>query len=765
MSDKFFRFLIKGMAFLYYYIARPKRSFSSYIPPSGKLLDHSDLFNMMDASLDMWLTTGRFDDLFCAEFSRFLGVKHTLTVNSGSSANLLAFSALTSHKLGDKRLFAGDEVIAVAAGFPTSVTPILQYGLVPVFIDCELGTYNIKASDIEAAITPKTKAIFLAHTLGNPFDLSVILDLCERYHLWLIEDSCDALGATYKGKKVGTFGHIGTYSFYPAHHITMGEGGAVVTNDTKLHKIMLSFRDWGRDCWCPSGKDNTCQNRFGMSVGRLPKGYDHKYTYSHIGFNLKITDWQAAIGLSQIQKLPFFLKERTRNARFLYEKLKVLETYFILPEVSTDSVSAWFGFPISVRADAPFSKQDLVEFLEANGVGTRQLFSGNLLRHPMILNSILPLKIGTSEVLYSNALTESDYALLPNTELVMNHTFWVGVFPCLGEAEMSRISNLIRQFLINHQLSLVLPGAASKRDYIIWAPPFCKSNGIRMLYRLYSCLEEKGYRVFIYSAPPYVSEFHYIETLTPDMRENAIVIYPETVKGNPLRVRNVVRWVLFYPGKLGGCSTYHSSETVFTWDSLFLKNVPILFIPWLDTHLFYDAGLPKTQNCYFVHKGGQFRVVPETEGLIKIDLNFPKKRSELAHLLQTTDILYSYDSCSAILDEAIVCGAKVKIITEDGMYDYMPDLEKLKRCFDDQKSNNNDFLDRFIDITQQLNYLGELEPEFRPSFLKKRQKIGLYLNLYFYKIQHFFVPTKSLKRRIFRANEKIYFFTRILQDV
>ena len=417
-----------------------------YIPASGKLLDEEDLAGMIEASLDMWLTAGRFNKDFEKSFAEFLGVKYALSTNSGSSANLLALSALTSHKLGDKQLKKGDEVITVAAGFPTTVNPIIQQGLIPVFVDCEIGTYNIDASKIEEAITDKTKAIFLAHTLGNTFDLDKITAICEKYNLWLIEDSCDALGAEYNGKKTGTIGHIGTYSFYPAHHITMGEGGAVVTNDANLYKIIMSFRDWGRDCCCPPGKDNICGKRFNQQLGNLPFGYDHKYTYSHLGFNLKITDWQAALGCSQLKKLPMFLEKRTANAEYLTKKLSDLTDYIILPKIPNGVKPSWFGYLISVKPCEKFSKQKLVEYLEANGVGTRQLFGGNLLRQPLFVENEIDLKIGNSEIISSKTLTEEHYKLLPNTEYIMNNTFWVGTFPALGEKQLDKTSDLIHKY-------------------------------------------------------------------------------------------------------------------------------------------------------------------------------------------------------------------------------------------------------------------------------------------------------------------------------
>lgn len=441
------RFGLKEWAKIYYALATPDKRKGIYIPTSGKVLGAEELCNMIDASCDMWLTTGRFNDEFEKKFAKYLGVKYALTTNSGSSANLLALSALTSHKLGERQLKKGDEVITVAAGFPTTVNPIIQQGLTPVFIDCEIGTYNIDASKIEEAITDKTKAIFIAHTLGNTFDLDKIVKICEKHNLWLIEDSCDALGATFEGKKVGTIGHIGTYSFYPAHHITMGEGGAVVTNDPNLYRIIMSFRDWGRDCWCPPGKDDTCKKRFSYQLGNLPFGYDHKYTYSHIGFNLKITDWQAAIALAQIDKLDGFLAQRTKNANYLMEKLADLNEYLILPQVADNVKPSWFGFLISVIPNDKFNKQQLVEYLEKNGIGTRQLFAGNILRQPMMVEYDIPLRINNSEILNSRNLAEEDYAKLPNTDFIMNNTFWVGVFPGLGQKELDKTSRIIHQFI------------------------------------------------------------------------------------------------------------------------------------------------------------------------------------------------------------------------------------------------------------------------------------------------------------------------------
>ena len=439
---------VKEAAREYYkYVYGEKKTFD-YIPPSGKLLGEEELLNMIDASLDMWLTAGRFNKEFEVKFARYLGVKYALSTNSGSSANLLAMSALTSPKLGARRLKKGDEVISVASGFPTTINPIIQNDLIPVFVDCEIGTYNIDSEKIEEAITPKTKAIFLAHTLGNSYDLDKVLELSEKYNLWVIEDSCDALGGEYKGKKLGTIGHIGTFSFYPAHHLTMGEGGAVVTNDSELYKIIMSFRDWGRDCCCPPGRDGICGKRFSQQLGNLPFGYDHKYTYSHVGYNLKITDWQAALGCSQIDKLDSFLEKRRQNAELLTKKLSDLKNYLILPLIKEGVKSSWFGYLISVKDNAPFTKQQIVEYLEKNKIGTRQLFAGNILRQPMITeDDQIQFRIGNSKLLSSKDLTEEWYNKLPNTEFIMNNTFWVGTFPALGENEITRISDAIHDFV------------------------------------------------------------------------------------------------------------------------------------------------------------------------------------------------------------------------------------------------------------------------------------------------------------------------------
>jgi len=386
------------------------------VPPSGKVIGAAELQNMVEASLDGWLTTGRFNDAFEKRLTEFLGVKHALTTNSGSSANLLAFTALTSHKLGDRAIQPGDEVISVAAGFPTTVNPILQFGAVPVFVDVQLGTYNIDPAKIEAAITPKTKAIMLAHTLGNPYDLDTITALAKKHNLWLIEDCCDALGSIYNGKLCGTFGDIGTLSFYPAHHITMGEGGAVFTNNDQLRQIVESIRDWGRDCYCQPGKDNTCGKRFCQKLGDLPHGYDHKYTYSHLGYNLKISDMQAACALAQMDRVEEFIAARKANFAYLKNGLKNCEDFLLLPEATPNSDPSWFGFPITIKASAGINRVDLLQYLDQNKIGTRLLFAGNLTRQPYMKGRNFRI---------SGALT--------NTDTVMNDTFWIGVYPGLSK--------------------------------------------------------------------------------------------------------------------------------------------------------------------------------------------------------------------------------------------------------------------------------------------------------------------------------------------
>lgn len=403
------------------------------VPVSGKVIGANELKMMVDAALDGWLTTGRFNARFEQRLAEFLGVKHLITVNSGSSANLVAFSCLTSPRLGDRAIRQGDEVIGVAAGFPTTVNPILQFGAVPVFVDIDLATHNIDAAKIEAAITPKTKAIMLAHSLGNPFNLDVVTALCKKYQLWLIEDCCDALGATYRGQMVGTFGDIGTLSFYPAHHITMGEGGAVFTNNAELKLIAESFRDWGRDCYCPPGKDNTCSKRFCWSKkelgGNLPDGYDHKYTYSHLGYNLKISDMQAACALAQMDRVEEFISKRRSNFTYLKNQLSGLDEFLHLPQATPHSEPSWFGFPLIVKETAGIPRADLIHFLEENKIGTRLLFAGNLTKQPY--------------------MTGRNYRIsgeLTQTDVVMNQTFWLGTFPGLGEAQMDYIADKLKEF-------------------------------------------------------------------------------------------------------------------------------------------------------------------------------------------------------------------------------------------------------------------------------------------------------------------------------
>lgn len=401
----------------------PSESQLSY---AGKVYDKDEMIALTDASLDFWLTSGRFSKQFEKEFAKYLGVKYSLLTNSGSSANLLAISALTSPKLGDKRVLSGDEVITVAAGFPTTVAPIVQNGLIPVFVDVDLATYNISVEQIEQAISGKTKVIMIAHTMGNPFDLAPIMDLAKKYGLWVIEDNCDALGAKYNGQLTGTHGHIGTSSFYPPHHMTMGEGGAVYTSDPKLKMILESFRDWGRDCWCPSGCDNTCNKRFDWQLGELPLGYDHKYTYSHIGYNLKVTDMQAAIGLEQLKKLPGFIERRNHNFKRLKANLKTVEEYLILPEATPNSEPSWFGFILTVKDGEKFSRNKMTQYLEQNKIQTRMLFAGNLTKQPAF-----------KDVNYRVA---SD---LKNTDKIMHDTFLVGVYPGLTDEMIDYMSEQI----------------------------------------------------------------------------------------------------------------------------------------------------------------------------------------------------------------------------------------------------------------------------------------------------------------------------------
>ena len=399
------------------------------VPPSGKVITSEDLEFMIEAVLDGWLTTGRFNDAFEQELADYLGVSKVLTTNSGSSANLLALSALTSPKLGDRGLKPGDEVITVAAGFPTTVNPIIVNGLIPVFIDVDIPTYNINANQIEAALSSKTRAIMVAHTLGNPFQIDQVTELARKHNLWLIEDCCDALGSEFRGRRVGSFGDVGTLSFYPAHHITMGEGGAVFTSNAELAVLIESFRDWGRDCYCAPGKENTCGKRFGWQLGELPIGYDHKYIYSHAGYNLKITDIQAACGLSQLKKIEEFVQKRRQNFDHLSRRLASLEDFLILPHETIHSEPACFGFPLTIKETANTSRKDLLEYLDQRRIGTRLLFAGNLTKQP-----------------YFSKITYKVASPLRNTDIIMSNTFWLGVYPGLSTEMLDYVADELEQY-------------------------------------------------------------------------------------------------------------------------------------------------------------------------------------------------------------------------------------------------------------------------------------------------------------------------------
>ncbi len=436
----------------YYKMAYAKKdSFTpgNRIPYAGRVFDEKEMMNLVDSSLDFWLTTGRYAEKFEKEFARFLGVKYCLLTNSGSSANLLAFMALTSPKLGERMIKRGDEVITVAAAFPTTVAPIIQYGATPVFVDVTIPAYNIDCSQLELALSDKTKAVMIAHTLGNPFDLKRVKEFCDRHGLWLIEDNCDALGSRYfyngTWRYTGTIGHIGTSSFYPPHHITMGEGGAVYTNDALLKKLLTSFRDWGRDCWCPSGTDNTCNNRFGQKFGELPLGYDHKYVYSHFGYNLKVTDMQAAIGCAQLEKLPDFIEARRRNWKLLKDGLSDLANTFILPEPADSSDPSWFGFLLTVQEDAGFTRNDIVNHLESHGIQTRMLFAGNLIRHPCF------------DEMRENGSGYRVAGTLTNTDRIMRDTFWIGVYPGLTSQHISYMVDTIKEFVAKAETQIIAP--------------------------------------------------------------------------------------------------------------------------------------------------------------------------------------------------------------------------------------------------------------------------------------------------------------------
>ena len=419
----------------YYAQAFPKKPFLggiSQIPVSGKVFDADELTNLVDSSLDFWLTSGRYAHEFEEEFAKVMGVKHAMLCNSGSSANLLAVSALKSDRLGKRALVDGDEVITLAAGFPTTVNPIIQNRLVPVFIDCELGTYDATAEQMQAALSPKTRAIVMAHTLGNPFNLDAVMQIAKENKLFVIEDSCDAVGATYDGKPVGSFGDLSTASFYPAHHVTMGEGGCVQAKTASMRKIVESLRDWGRDCWCPTGEDNTCGRRFDWELGGLPYGYDHKYTYSHIGYNLKLTDMQAAVGVAQLKKLPGFIAARRKNFNRLYQGLKKYEEFLILPETTPKSEPSWFGFLITIRPGSPFGRYDLVQHLESHRIGTRQLFGGNLLAQPAYQN-----------------IEHRVSGTLKNSEIISLNTFWIGVYPGLTDEMIDYMIGTLSEFIDN----------------------------------------------------------------------------------------------------------------------------------------------------------------------------------------------------------------------------------------------------------------------------------------------------------------------------
>jgi len=435
MSDKkaALREQIMGLVKQYHDEAFGPRDFvpgQSSVPVAGRVFDADDMQHLVDSALDFWLTTGRFAAQFEKEFAAFLGTRTATLVNSGSSANLVAFTALTSPKLEERQVKPGDEVITVATGFPTTVNPIIQNRCVPVFLDVDIPTYNIDVKQLEAAYSPKVKAVMVAHTLGNPFDLAAVTAFCKKHNLWLIEDCCDAVGSTYNGKKVSTFGDLATASFYPAHHITMGEGGAVMTNGPRLKTLVESFRDWGRDCWCDPGKDNTCGKRYEWQLGSLPCGYDHKYTYSHIGYNLKLTDMQAAVGVAQLKKLPAFVEARKKNFARLKKNLSDLQDYLILPEATVNSDPSWFGCPIAVRPDAPVNRDTLVRHLESRKIGTRLLFGGNLLRQPAYQG--VPHRVVGD---------------LKNSDFVMNHVFWIGVYPGLSDQQIDYMAACVREAL------------------------------------------------------------------------------------------------------------------------------------------------------------------------------------------------------------------------------------------------------------------------------------------------------------------------------
>ncbi len=431
MNEKELRNIILEKTKEYYQVkfASEKYKHGDRIPFARRVFDENELVNLVDSSLDFWLTAGRYANDFEYEFAKFMDVEHCLLVNSGSSANLVAFTTLTSPKLGERSLKKGDEVITVAAGFPTTINPIIQNGLIPVFVDVDLSTYNINVEDLESAFSEKTRAVMIAHTLGNPFNLEAVMDFANKHDLFVVEDCCDAVGSTYNGKKVGTFGHLATVSFYPAHHMTMGEGGAVLTNDDELMRIATSFRDWGRDCYCGPGADNTCGRRFSMQYGRLPVGYDHKYVYSHIGYNLKVTDMQAAVGMAQLEKLPSFIEKRRENFSKIKNKLLKYEEFLIMPEATKNSNPSWFGFPITVKENETFSRNELTMYLEKNMIMTRLLFAGNITKQPAYLDIECRI-IGD----------------LKNTDYIMNNTFFIGVYPGINDEQVKYIAAVFENF-------------------------------------------------------------------------------------------------------------------------------------------------------------------------------------------------------------------------------------------------------------------------------------------------------------------------------
>jgi CDP-6-deoxy-D-xylo-4-hexulose-3-dehydrase len=408
---------------------------------AGRVYDGEDVARLVESSMEFWLTAGRFTREFETKLAAWYGLRHASLVNSGSSANLVAFSALTSHTWGERRVRPGDEIITVAAGFPTTVFPMLQFGAVPVFLDVTLPTYNVDVTHLEEALSPRTRAVFIAHTLGNPFDLDAVTAFCRRHDLWLVEDNCDANGSLYKGRKTGTFGHLSTLSFYPPHHITMGEGGAVLSKRRRMDRVVNSFRDWGRDCWCDPGKDNTCGKRFGWQLGELPAGYDHKYTFTHLGYNLKATDMQAAIGVAQLEKLERFGQARRENWTFYREALRDLEEWLVLPEPTAESDPSWFGFLMTVRPGARFSRDDIVQHLESQKIQTRMLFAGNLLRQPSIARWAIERRTPEGNLPYRIV------GDLSNTDMIMNRSFWIGVYPGLTGPMREYVAETIRSFV------------------------------------------------------------------------------------------------------------------------------------------------------------------------------------------------------------------------------------------------------------------------------------------------------------------------------